>query len=89
MLSAQAFGLPGRVTIRVLPRITDTPLDSMALGVMVMEAARMASAMPGAFRWDTASTASGVVSRGAETGTPGGENQIQLALIGQTGQLLL
>ena len=64
MLSIQAFGLPGRLIISVLPRMTDCARESIACLVNCIEAARTASAMPGTSRVATASVASGVVSRG-------------------------
>ena len=70
MLSHTAFGLPGRLTISVFPRMTDTARESIARGVMASEAARMASAMPGARRVATAMVASGVTSRGPKPVPP-------------------
>ena len=61
--SRQPCGLPGRLTISVRPRMPLTPRESMACGVLASEAARIASAMPGASRSRTASVASGVTSR--------------------------
>lgn len=66
MLSMQAFGLPGRLMMSVFPRITDTARESMALGVMAVEALRIASAIPGALRSATDKVASGVISREAK-----------------------
>ena len=66
MLSMHAFGLPGKLTISVLPRMTDAPRESIARGVMAIDAARMASAIPGALRSATAMVASGVTSRKSE-----------------------
>lgn len=58
-----AFGLPGRLIISVRPRMTETARDSIARLVICMDAARMASAMPGTCLSATASVASGVTSR--------------------------
>ena len=68
--SRTAFGLPGRLTISVLPRMPLTARESMARGVMVMLWARIASAMPGASLSSTARVASGVTSRGAKPVPP-------------------
>ena len=62
-LSRTALGLPGRLTINVFFRITDTPRPSMARLVSSMERYRIYSAIPGAFRSATAMVASGVWSR--------------------------
>ena len=48
--SAIAFGLPGKLTIRVRPRIAATPRESIQCGVCSREASRIASAIPGASR---------------------------------------
>ena len=68
--SFTALGLPGRFTIRVLPRSTLTPRLSIPRGVMVRLWYRMASAMPGALRSATLKVTSGVISRGAKPVPP-------------------
>ena len=60
--SRTALGLPGRFIIRVRFLITASPLESIALGVISMDLARMYSAMPGTRRSATAMVASGVKS---------------------------
>ena len=55
--------------MRVRPLIPQTARDSMAFGVFCMDAARMASAIPGSSRSITAFVASGVTSLG-ETPVP-------------------
>ena len=70
MLSIQALGLPGRLTIRVFLRITETARLSMARHVTAMLAARMASAIPGTVFSATSRVASGVMSRGAKPVPP-------------------
>ena len=46
--SLTALGLPGRFIISELPRMAATPLESMALGVISKDFARIYSAIPGA-----------------------------------------
>ncbi len=64
--SLTALGLPGRLMIRVRPRVPATPRESMPKGVCCRLMARIASAIPGASRSRTAFVASGVTSRGAD-----------------------
>ena len=52
--SCTALGLPGRLTMRVLPRRTLAARLSIPRGVMLRLWYRMASAMPGALRVATA-----------------------------------
>lgn len=87
MLSMQAFGLPGRLIISVLPRMTDCARESIACLVNCIEAARTASAMPGASRVATASVASRRRIARGESGAARGQDQIQLTLVCQTNQL--
>ena len=61
--STAALGLPGKLTIKVAPRIPAVARESIAWGVNCKLAARMASASPGASRSTTACVASGVTSR--------------------------
>ena len=68
---AMLFGLPGKLTISVRPRMPATaarehPVAACARG----DAARIASAMPGASRSITARVASGVTSSGAKPVPP-------------------
>lgn len=68
--SAIAFGLPGKLTIRVWPRIAATLRESIQCAVCSREASRIASAIPGASRSATAAVASGVTSSGANPVPP-------------------
>ena len=68
--SFTAFGLPGRLTMSVLPRNTLAARLSIPRGVMERLWYRMASAMPGALRSATARVASGVISRGEKPVPP-------------------
>src|SRR2546421_1545780 len=68
--SLTALGLPGRLMIRVWPRVPATPRESMPKGVCCRLMARIASAIPGASRSMTAFVASGVTSRGAKPVPP-------------------
>ena len=70
MFSRAALGLPGRFTMRVRPRMPATSRERQARGVIAIEAARMASGMPGAMRSHTATVASGVTSRGEKPVPP-------------------
>ena len=68
--SRAAFLLPGRFTIRVLPRIPAAARLRQPRGVMRMLSARMASGMPRVSRSTTARVASGVTSRGEKPVPP-------------------
>ena len=68
--STAPLGLPGRLRMRVRPRIPATARDSMACGVILSDSARMTSARPGASRSITDRVASGVTSRGAKPVPP-------------------
>ena len=70
MLSDTAFTLPGRLTISVFFLITEAPLPSMALGVILMLYALSASAIPGALRSAISIVASGVISLGEKPVPP-------------------
>ena len=48
--SLAAFGLPGKFTIRVLPRIPEIARESIAWGGFLILADRIASERPGASR---------------------------------------
>src|SRR5262245_7741421 len=58
------LGLPGKLTIRVPPRIPATPRESIQWRVCGREAERIASGIPGASRSITTRVASGVMSVG-------------------------
>ena len=62
--SLTALGLPGRFIISELPRMAATPLESMALGVISKDFARIYSSIPGTCLSDTFKVASGALSRG-------------------------
>ena len=62
MHSLTAFGLPGKLMMSVFFLIPAAALESMAVGVLVIEYALMASAIPGAILSHTAIVASGVRS---------------------------
>lgn len=70
MFSHAALGLPGRFTTSVPPRMPAVSRERQACGVMAIDAARMASGMPGAMRSHTAAVASGVTSRGEKPVPP-------------------
>lgn len=59
IFSMQARGLPGRLIISVLPRITEAAREIIACMVILRDSARIASAMPGTFLSAIASVASG------------------------------
>src|SRR5699024_1976281 len=61
-VSLQAFGLPGRFIIRLSSLITEVALDNIALLVIVILYARIASAIPGTNFVATLIVASGVTS---------------------------
>ena len=63
-LSRAAFSDPGRLRIRLLPRVPATARDSMARGVIFSPSTHMATGMAGISRSSTARVASGVTSRG-------------------------
>lgn len=63
--SRMALGLPGRLTMRVLPRMPAVCRERMAVGTYWRLVARMSSPNPGIIFSHTASVASGVTSRGA------------------------
>ena len=73
----------------VLPRITASPRENIALLVYFMLSALMASAMPGAVLSATASVASGVWSRGGEARAAGGEYEVELPLVTEPDELRL
>ena len=64
------FGLPGKLMISVRLRMPATARESIQLAVCGREAARIASAIPGASRSITARVASGVTSSGEKPVPP-------------------
>lgn len=62
--------LPGRLIIRLRPRMPAALRDRHPLGVMRMDSARIASGMPGVSRSTTSMVASGVMSRGEKPVPP-------------------
>ena len=62
--------LPGRLMIRLRPRIPATLRLKQPLGVMRMDSDRMASGMPGVGRSRICMVASGVMSRGEKPVPP-------------------
>ena len=64
-VSAIALGWPGRLMIRLRPRITATWRERMAVGTKCWLMRRICSPKPGITLSATASVASGVTSRGA------------------------
>ena len=62
MHSLTALGLPGRFIMSVFFLIPAAALESIAVGVLVIEYALIASAMPGVILSQTAMVASGVRS---------------------------
>ena len=63
------------------PRCMHTARESMARRVLVMEYARIASAIPGTSRSQTARVASGVTSR---IESPAGDDHVGLAIVGRS-----
>ena len=61
---------PGRLTTSVEPRTPAAPRERRPCGVLAIESARSACAMPGASRSSTSRVASGVTSRGASPVPP-------------------
>lgn len=68
--SSTPFGEPGRLIISVVPRMPQTPRESIANGCNVAVSRRIVSDNPGASRSITASVASGVLSRGPKPVPP-------------------
>ena len=64
------FGLPGRLTIRLFPRMPAAARDRHAFGVIRIDDALIASGIPGASLPHTAIVASGVTSRSAKPVPP-------------------
>ena len=86
--SRQATGLPGKLMISVVPRRPLTARDSIACGVLVSDAARIASAKPGASRSKTSRVASGVTSRDVNPVPPVVRMRLAHGAIGVVHELL-
>src|SRR4051794_28167329 len=81
-----AEGLPGRLTIRLRPRVPAIWRERMAVGTLRSETTRISSPKPGRRRSQTASVASGVTSRGAGGGAARGHDERAAVDIGEAAQ---
>ncbi len=86
MLSHTAFGLPGRLTISVFPRMTDTARESIARGGDGQRSSPDGLGNAGGQAGGHGHGGLGGHIPGAKAGAAGGQDQIELALVGQARQ---